>query len=100
MEEKDYATCDVVKILKDKGYKNFISKTLSGDYNRAALYDIQKWLREKYDINIVVDFDSSQLWGWSLYECNLNDKYIDNNSMFNSYEEALNNGILNALKLI
>lgn len=66
----------------------------------VELCDAQKWLREFYDLNIIVEFDNSQLWGWTLYQCNIDDKYVDTNSMFKTYEEALNAGIKKALEFI
>lgn len=122
MKTEDFVSLEVAKLLKEKGYHEpcnsaydrdgriWDSKSGDKDYNekymwafsRPTLYEAAKWLREKglfieiyyynedyymYDILTIPEHD---LIG-------LSDRpYIK----YKSYEEVLNAGILEALKLI
>ena len=71
---------------------------------------LQKWLREKHNIHIVVipfARDSSTIKSKSDYYVYVNKKQFygfinltTNNTPYNSYEEALEQGLIEALKLI
>lgn len=119
MKTEDYISLEVAKLLKEKGYHEPCKSAYDRDgnigeypsvkdwnaeydwtFSRPTLYEAQKWLRESKNLNIMVDFDESHVWGYSIHECNDRDLFITNDSMFSSYEEALNYGISEALKLI
>ena len=68
---------------------------------------LQKWLREEHDINCFVEFKPNiKKWDYCTYPMKLNGKeYVQlrqkqiQNS-YNTYEEALEVGLVNALNLI
>lgn len=64
------------------------------------IYEIAHWFRTKYYIHIDVDYDNSQLWGYTLRYCNDRDDYIDGDSLFMNYEAALINGEKRVIKYI
>lgn len=124
MNKEDYVSLEVAKLLKEKGYDEYcehkyikekedtkreewdddlcavctVYDTVS--YPKPTLYEAQKWLREVNNIHVQIDFDSSQLWGYSLYKCKDQDDLINTDSMFDTFETSLNFGILDALKRI
>lgn len=65
-----------------------------------SIYDIAHWLRTRYDIHVEVEYDSSQLWGFTLRYCDYRDDHIDNDSMFINYETALAYGEFRAISYI
>jgi hypothetical protein len=93
---------EVFQLAQDKGYKGkhiaFPSALISEDeYCLIYLTLIQKWLRDKYMIFVSLDLDRNNSYCFRIM------KY---NSLYptlffgNTYEEALLNGINEALKLI
>ena len=120
MIQGNYVSYEVSKLLQEKKYNSPTHEYYLNDgrlyhseflmtnqqrsdgngYSAPCLYEAQRWLRDEHNLNIKVDYDESQLWGWSIQRCNERDDYEDNCSMFNTYEEALNDGIKNALRLI
>lgn len=87
-----YAPIDVVRELREK---------LRCPLQCPTIYDIATWLREKYKIHIQIDYDSSQLWGYSLHTCRDNDdSLINTDSMFINFESALLVGICDAINYI
>lgn len=69
---------------------------------------VQKWLRDEHMIHISVTVFPDNRWGWIHYYLNKIDKMKGfelyekdrNTSAANNYEEALLNGLHEALKLI
>lgn len=103
MKQEDCVTLDVAKLLKEKGFKNFTSETLCGDYNKATLYDAQKFLREQHDIEVSSNYDrGNEKWFFFVQELNTLPERVNfiSKSIYETYEEALNEGIKEALKLI
>lgn len=123
MNKEDYVSLEVAKLLKEKGYSwpcdsfytldGFIQfRTIADNFNRLTaysrpcLYEAQKWLRVKHNIHIVVDNFASG-YGVFLYKADngtrltdLADRGPNEGGCWDSYEEALNAGIFEALKLI
>jgi hypothetical protein len=79
----------------------------------AHIYQVQKWLREKYGIHIDVcpysDYstdadgkvcDRWDFWGFDLYANVGGEKMVDDDGEYDSYEQALSEGIKSALELI
>lgn len=123
MEDIDYVSFDVAKLLHEKRFDSLCSSfyTEEGElwhsrmednfnrmsfYSRPTLYDAQKWLRTKHNIHVVIDNNACG-YGWFLYKADNGTRIVDyadggpnDGGCWDSYEEALNNGIMNALKLI
>ena len=64
------------------------------------LYDIQKWLREKYGLLIYISSKSQKFWGF--YLCLPNESFNSKlvNEQYESFEKALEEGIIYCLKLV
>ena len=124
MEDKDYVDKDIAYKLYNLGIKipsnSFYGDRLytletivkeeelsEGDILRPTLYDVQKWLRENNNIFVLVEpyfgEDYNCFISVSIYK--LKSNYLEdvtdiNIPNFEHYEEALNEGIKEALKLI
>ena len=64
---------------------------------------LQKWLREEHHIHVNADIDHTMMWIWSI--CPLDPssdltKTIVSKEVFNSYEEALEQGLRKTLQQI
>lgn len=123
MKREDYVSIELAKQMKEKGFcwpcyscytiEGFIMfRFLADDFNktdaysRPCLYDAQKWLRKENNIHIVID-NSASGYGWFLYKADNGTRIIDyaddgpnDGGCWDTYEEALNDGIFEALKLI
>lgn len=125
MKEEDYVSLEVAKLLKEKGYnepsKYFYRKDdgklslTSGMINNNEIYEVvdctahplaevAKWLREKHKI-AVCPFPYSYHWDYNIYDLKTIDiedyhSILGSRVAWSSYEEALNEGIKEALKLI
>ena len=144
MQQEDYVSFEVAKLLKEKSaflvsdhhYFSedinigdsgiFIPKgnltqmfKISTEFDHIkiyapTLYDVQKWLRNEHDLHVsvgVVDdcsYDADgkvceewTAWTFSVYYItNLEHPMIDCLGNYDTYEEALNEGLREALKLI
>ena len=110
---EDFVTFEIAKKLKEKGF-NWICfhyyRTKCKDLfmvfpcedwsdieeriNAPTISQVLKWLRKKYKIHIVVNYDYSQLWGWTVKYCDGRvADYVDNSSLYYFYEEAALAGI-------
>lgn len=96
LTEKDYCDRDTAVALQKLGYNN---KYCRDDGTPVIpLYEAQKWLREKKLLHIVID---KLLYG--AYEFSVVDilNYSEEkNGTANSYEEALSEGIKEAVKIL
>lgn len=113
---------NTAKLAKEKGFSEecHFCKNI---YNTKAIYNaskynwnlhkvnysiptqslLQKWIREKHNIHVEAWFDNTQKDGFPyLYEIyNQNNKESDaHGNYFNTYEEALEQGLFKALLLI
>lgn len=125
--KEDYVSLEVAKLLKEKGYDEPCLATIlkNGDLRRhdieqssdnltrigddyyeflcPTLYEAQKWLRDKHNIDIVVepeiDEGTDKKWGYcfGLYT---EFPSVAVSLVYETYEEALNAGILESLKLL
>ena len=97
LTEKDYCDYDTCVALNELGCP--ITKWTSGDVvSTFILYEAQKWLREEKLLHIVID---KLLYG--AYEFSVVDilNYSEEkNGTANSYEEALSEGIKEAVKIL
>lgn len=120
--QEDYASFELTRVLKQKGYplekveKDNGDKPLFYDlpkdhpnwndcdaWYKPTLYQVQKWLRKEHKIYIMIDRSWSMTDSWNYYIVVNNDfeNYVQQTSMPNrSYEQALQDGIMEALKRI
>lgn len=123
MNKEDYVSLEVAKLLKEKGFnepvlsqyskcgsvwncyepENFNEST--GCFSRPTLYEAQKWLRNKHNIHLVTQcvcyHKPTQHYDYKCEVFSLDSSrgYIAAD-IRSTYEEALNLGILEALKRI
>lgn len=121
---KDYVSLEIAKILKEKGfnlpceyfYAKIYDRIISirgglyskvtyeylekGDILIPSLWDTHKWLRDKYNISICVTCHTTNEWYYSIRVFNSVACTVmyASEKPYKSYEEALSNGILKALK--
>ena len=80
--------------------KNFIPKNLSISWKTDSylwMCELQKWLREVHNIKLVIDYHIGN--EKYLYRI-IKQRHIDNTSLFETYEKALEKALQKALKLI
>lgn len=128
MNKEDYVSLEVAKLLKEKGFNELCETEVNiylgiGTYcdyyhvgarnsnlptNKASyptLYEAAKWLREVHNIHVMIGVDDLDWW-YQLYDCSEDGRMEETNHFSGSvacqksYEEALNNGIFDALQLI
>ena len=123
MRREDYVSFEVAKMLKENMYhwpcdslytlEGILKyRTIPDDFNRLTaysrpcLYDAKKWLRTKYNIHVMIGNNASGYY-WALnkadngtFICDYNDSGPNDGGCWDTYEEALNAGILETLKLI
>lgn len=97
---KDYCDNEICVALSELDFRIAISVELSGTY---LLYEAQKWLREEKNIIVTVCYYSktdkyNEHWYWILYQ-NGQEKNISG-ILSETYEEALLEGIKEAIKLL
>ena len=122
---EEFVTLETAKLLKEKGFKENVftfyeAECAEGDFELFESYEVedfnaradnfsaptqsiaQKWLRENHSIHIAVDFNQYGRWYYRLYDIKdydfLSETEVD--KIYKSYEEALEAGIQEALKLI
>ena len=123
---EDYVSFEVAKQLKEKGFKWLVNHYYNkyGNFNNTygtwenysdligelmisapTLCIAQKWLRETKDIHIIINVCANGYYA-VLWKTNgtfikmLVDIGPNNGGVWNTYEDALNAGILETLKLI
>jgi hypothetical protein len=116
MNKEDYVSLEVARLLEEKGCNlssdrcyiggRFTESDFTEDcddvyYSAPTLYEAQKWLRKRgYHVEVVIY--GKREWGFIIYgfdeEMCINIVILEN--QYTSFEEALNAGILEALKLI
>ena len=89
---EDYVSVETARVLHEKGY--------SGMVTAATLYEAQKWLRVNYRILVTPYYVSDDKYTYHILRMDAGNNYCHNYSQYDSYEEALNAGIEEALKLI
>ena len=124
---KDYVSLEVAKLLKEKGFDWFcnnkqylvIERVLDSlnplnslelkIYSRPRLFIAQEWLRKEKGIYVWVEPVVGGKWTVSFCDLNVSaeesdwverELHKDGYPIYNTFEEALQTGILEALKLI
>lgn len=129
MNKEDYVSIEVAKLLKERGYdedcgyaigvgpryglKYLSHRTNSSLPNnicsRPSLHEAQKWLRTKKGIYVWLEPVIGHKWTVSFCDFNVSMEESDwigrklnkdGYPIYETYEEALNTGILEVLKLI
>lgn len=123
MNEKDFVTFKTAKKLKEAGYNEPCSYyyttedapvgsawtnptilpfegTSAVSYPMEELHRVQKWLREKKKLHILVDFSVDMAWFCKITAVESPCYICDGIGSYGSYEEALSAGIDAALELI
>lgn len=75
----------------------------SNCYSRPTLYEAQKWLREKHNLNIEIYYSYGNKYLYEILTIPRHDLigFTDREPFYyKSYEKALNDGIKEGLKLI
>lgn len=89
---EDYVSFETAITLHEKGY--------SGMVTAATLYEVQKWLRVNYRILVTPYYVSDDKYTYHILRMDAGNNYCHNYNQYDSYEESLNAGIEEALKLI
>ena len=105
LSNKDYCDYDTCVALIELGYPE--REILSYDFN-LLLYEAQKFLREEKGIFVYIDvpWKTDGGLGWSYFCCNKpmteEDKEVcfASGGFYDSYEEALSEGIKQAVKIL
>ena len=120
MNKEDYVSLECAKLLKEKGFnepvfsqytkrgsvwicqepENFNEST--GCFSRPTLYEAQKWLREKHNLFIEITYMHGNYYIYSILTIPTHD-YIGLDCVrinSDNYEQCLNAGIIEVLKLI
>ena len=104
MKEEDYCSKDTSELLIEKGY-GFPRLHLGAEhYDVVHLWIAQKWLREKYNI-VVCPNPYFYKWDYTIYDLNKIEregfhKILGSRVAWETYEQALDAGIMEALKMI
>jgi hypothetical protein len=97
------------ELLYDNEFNSYgaFQGTKLGNYIDAPTQSLlQKWLREKYNIGVMLFFSANYKYGYYIH--NMKSNYIHEDTKYrlyhkgdiNTYEEALEKGLIEALKLI
>lgn len=89
---EDYVSVETARVLHEKGY--------SGMITAVTLYEAQKWLRVNHRILVTPYYVSGDKYTYHILRMDEDNNYCHNYNQYDSYEEALNAGIEEALKLI
>ena len=109
LTEKDYCDYDTCVALYELGL-TFEDASLSFERNiltnryeeipRPSLYEAQKWLREEKKIFVTVGFLMTGDGDWEYEVQNYRGLHKLSTNMYNTYEEALLEGIKEAIKIL
>lgn len=89
---EDYVSVEMAMVLHKIGY--------SGTFTAVTLYEAQKWLRVNHRILVTPYYVSDDKYTYHILRMDAGNNYCHNNNLYDSYEETLNAGIEEALKLI
>lgn len=120
--KEQFVSFNTAKLAKEKGINfkdifpfNYTCYLLTGQKRNSDAYKpsekvqeniptqslLQKWLREKYKIHIVVDtFDEKDHWGYDIFKIQPFEDVDLGGYDYTTFEDALDIGLQEALKLI
>ena len=107
--EKDYCDYETCVALKELGFpiEWFEDETYHENNTEISLYEAQKWLREERNIDVLIELETKDIHLSSKYysihisymgRFRREFSYISKN--FDSYEDALSEGIKEAVKIL
>lgn len=104
LTEKDYCDLELTTILQEVGMsiKNVVATSPRGAtkwYSNVTLYEAQKWLREEKGIAVFVTYDKNTS-KWFATVINMDSLETTNMARCDLYEEALSEGILDAVEIL
>jgi hypothetical protein len=106
LTEKDYCDYDTSITLGELGFplkrmkvKNFIDGEFSESIVTVLLYEAQKWLREEKEIAVFVTYDKNTS-KWFATVINMDSLETINMARCDLYEDALSEGIKEAVKIL
>ena len=109
LSNKDYCDYETCVALKELGYPIdwFEDETYHENNTEISLYEAQKWLREEKKIDVLIELETKDIHLSSKYY-SIHISYMSRfrrefKSMlknFDSYEEALSEGIKEAVKIL
>ena len=99
-------TFETAKLSKEKGCD--LESCTCGGYPECICYDkrisqslLAKWLREEHNIIVLVDYEGIDGYYYKFYSYKEGNKNYDaSDKNYNTYEEAYETGLQEALKLI
>ena len=118
LTEKDYCDYDTSIDLGELGFplkrmkvRNFIDGQFSDSIVTVLLYEAQKWLREAKGIFLDIGLFNDGVFYYcirqkennywrEIYRSFFHDGLFDDHGKFKSYEEALSEGIKEAIKIL
>ena len=103
LTEKDYCDYETCVALKELGigWENVPEKWAKRYFfTRITLYDAQKWLREEKKLHITIFSQSQESWQYRITEPHQKLEDGLHGEDFSSFEEALLEGIKEAIKHI
>ena len=104
--EDTIVTFETAKLSKEKGCD--LENCTCGGYPECICYDkrisqslLAKWLREEHNIIVLVDYEGIDGYYYKFYSYKEGNKNYDaSDKNYNTYEEAYETGLQEALKLI
>lgn len=109
MNKEDFVSLEMAKILKDKEFDSPIlyecwkyDMDNEDFYIMPTLYEVHKWLRDKKHVYIEVSYMYDNYWDYEIWSIPMNKKLIRKDRIveYESYEDALREGISDVLEII
>ncbi len=100
--KEELISSEIAKLAIEKGFKypNLGTVNMMGDQVLCSQSILQKWLREVYNIHISIQLADKNNYYFSLRSTNNAELLNEYSKEYFSFEEALEEGLLEGLKLI
>ncbi len=102
-KEKGFPQNEYHKVYDvDGNCKSTYSDLKEGEIDAHTQSQLQKWFREKYKFNIIIDWcPLSEKWIWEIYELHHNTKNdLESDCIHKTYEDALEDALQKVGKII
>lgn len=97
LENKDYCDYETSVTLYELGYDCQVIHLIA---EKITLYEAQKWLRERHNLHITIFSQSQESWQYRITKPHQKLEDGLHGEDFASYEEALSEGIKEAVKIL